>query len=89
MPNTFERVRSILGNTLRLGKREALLERETALLGDIPEFDSMAVLAVVTALEAEFAIEFEDEEATAATFETVGSLVDAVERKLAESAPEP
>ena len=48
---TFEQVRQIVGDVLQLGDRTAKLEPDTALLGSIPEFDSMAVVSVITALK--------------------------------------
>jgi acyl carrier protein len=78
---TFEQVRQILGNVLQLGERAARLSPETALLGGIPEFDSMAVVGVVTALEDQLDILVEDDDITADTFETVGSLAAFVDSK--------
>lgn len=55
---------------------------DTELLGAIPEFDSMAVVSVITALEDNFGIMVEDDEVSAETFASVGSLVSFVESKL-------
>lgn len=82
-PSTYDHVRAVLTETLQLGERGTSLTRATQLLDDIPEFDSMAVVNVVTALEERFDIEFDDEELTAERFETVGTLVDFVEDKRA------
>jgi len=79
---TIDDVRRVVGGVLQLGDREASLQRDTALLGNIPEFDSMAVVSVMTALEERFGIVVEDDDISAATFETVGSLVDFVNTKL-------
>ena len=51
------------------------MDESTELLGGIPEFDSMAVVVVITALEDTLGITVEDDELSAETFETVGSLV--------------
>jgi acyl carrier protein len=59
------------------------LERGTALLGNLPELDSMAVVSVITALEERYGFTVNDDEISAETFATLGSLVDFVERKLA------
>ena len=56
---------------------------DTHLIGAIPEFDSMAVVSVITALEDSFGFIVDDDEIDAAVFETVGSLVAFVEQKLA------
>lgn len=58
------------------------LTSESALLGDMPEFDSMAVVSVLTGLEEQFGIMIDDDEVDASIFETVGSLVSFVEGKV-------
>lgn len=72
----------VLDSVLKLGPKSKAFGLDTPLLGAIPEFDSMAVVAVVTALEERLGIAFEDEEITAEAFETVGSLCALVERKM-------
>jgi acyl carrier protein len=47
---------------------------DTALLGAIPEFDSMAIIAVITELEDQLGIAFDDDEISAEIFETFGRL---------------
>jgi acyl carrier protein len=71
------------GGTLQLGDKAVGLRAETGLFGSIPEFDSMLVVTVVTALEERFDIVIEDDEITAEIFETVGSLSRFIEAKLA------
>ena len=44
----------------------------------------MAVVGIITALEEQFGFSIYDDEISAENFETVGSLVDFVERKLDE-----
>ena len=80
---TIDTVRQVLGDTLQLGARAQRLMPETALLGSMPELDSMAVVTVLTALEEAFGIYVADDEVSAETFETVGSLARFVDRKLA------
>jgi acyl carrier protein len=58
------------------------MSAETQLLGAIPEFDSMAVVGVITALEEHFGITIADDEIDGATFATLGSLAQFVEQKL-------
>lgn len=58
------------------------LDDKSPLLGVIPEFDSMAVVAVITALEDRFGFAVDDDEIDARMFETVGTLVAFVEQKL-------
>ena len=79
---TFEQVRQIVGDVLQLGDRTAGLRPDSALLGNIPEFDSMAVVSVITALEDNLGIVVEDDEITAETFETLGNLTDFIDTKL-------
>ena len=79
--NTLERLKLILRDTLQLGSRAEALSASSALLGSIPEFDSMAVIAVLTAIESEFGITVDDDEMSAEVFETLGSLAQFVARK--------
>lgn len=72
----------VLRNTLQLGERASGFSAGTRLLGSIAELDSMAVVGVITALEERFGIVVHDDEISADTFETVGSLHAFVERKL-------
>jgi len=78
----FEQVRQIVGDVLQLGGRTATLQPETALLGNIPEFDSMAVVSVITALEDQLGIIVEDDDISAETFETLANLTAFVQSKL-------
>lgn len=78
----IEEVKQVLGETLQLGDRAKSFTAETNLFGAIAEFDSMAVVAVVTALEERFGIFVEDDEIDAEVFATVGSLADFVDQKL-------
>ena len=80
--STIDDVKSILDRTLQLGGKSKQFDAATGLFGNIPEFDSMAVVTVVAALEERFGIVFEDDEITADIFETVGSLSRFVEGKL-------
>lgn len=72
----------ILKTTLQLGDNADSLNAASALLGAVPEFDSMAVVTVLTALEERFDITVDDDEIDAETFETVGNLVDFVSEKI-------
>jgi acyl carrier protein len=78
----IEDVKAILGQTLQLGDRAARFEEKTPLFGSIPEFDSMAVVTVVAALEERFGIVIEDDEITEELFETVGAISRFVETKI-------
>ena len=78
----FEDVRMVLGTTLQLGERIKDLQADTVLLGNLPELDSMAVVSVITALEEYYGIFVEDDEISADTFATLGSLVEFVKQKV-------
>ena len=81
---TVNEVKNILKDTLQIGDRAAELEKDTPLLGNIPELDSMAVAMLITAIEEHFDIFVDDDDISAETFETFGSLCDFVEEKLVE-----
>lgn len=78
---TFEQVRKIVAESLEVGDRLDHAGPEVALLGGIPEFDSMAVLNVITALETNLGITIEDDDISAEVFETLGSLASFVNVK--------
>ena len=79
----FDDIKAMLRETLQLGSRADAFEPTTPLFGSVPEFDSMAVVAVVTAIEDQFGVTVEDDEISAEVFETVGALSNFVETKLA------
>jgi len=81
---SFEEVRDILSDVLSLGDRRNSLNVDSGLLGSIPELDSMAVVNIITALEEHFGFVVDDDEISAKTFETLGSLTHFVEQKLTE-----
>jgi acyl carrier protein len=56
---------------------------DTPLLGALPELDSMAVVAILTAIEDRFGVEVADDEVDGSAFATAGALVDFVKRKIA------
>jgi acyl carrier protein len=76
-------VKQVVGTTLQLGPRLNAMNAGTPLLGAIPELDSMAVVSLITALEEQFGITVDDDEISADTFETLGSLAAFVEQKIA------
>lgn len=73
---------TIICNVLGKSAAELALTRDSALLGAIPEFDSMAVVSVLTTVEEEFGITIDDDEVDAEVFETFGTLSDFVAAKL-------
>lgn len=80
--STQTRLKRILADTLQLGRRADTLTSDSRLLGAIPEFDSMAVVTVLTMIEDEFGLVVEDDEVSADVFETLGTLAAFVEAKV-------
>jgi acyl carrier protein len=76
-----DQVRDILRDVLSLGNRADRLDTSSALLGALPELDSMAVVSVIAALEDRFDITVDDDEISGATFASLGSLVEFVSSK--------
>lgn len=74
---------AVLDEVLSLGGRGLAFRRDTALLGAIPELDSMAVVSLITTLEERLGISIDDDDIDGSTFATVGSLLDFVSDKLA------
>jgi acyl carrier protein len=81
--NTQNEVLALLDETLSLNGRTATFTTGTALLGSIPELDSMAVVALITGMEERFGFFADDDEIDGSIFATVGSMVSFVESKLA------
>ncbi|MBL4589443.1 MAG: acyl carrier protein [Alphaproteobacteria bacterium] len=79
----LEHIREIVAVVLGLELASMDLAEDTPLLGAIPEFDSMAVVSVLTTIEDQYDIFVEDDEISAETFETLGSLHQFVIEKLA------
>lgn len=77
-------VRTILIDVLGLGSTGATLEADSPLLGSLPELDSMGVVSLIGALEEHFGIMVDDDEISASTFATLGSLAAFVQEKRGE-----
>lgn len=78
--STIEKVCDVLRTTLGLGR--APMDADTALLGSLPELDSMAVVSLIGALEEHFGITVDDDEINASVFATLGSLEQFVRFKM-------
>jgi acyl carrier protein len=75
-------IKQILAEVLGLDPaRAAALDEHTALLGSMPELDSMAVVSLIGTLEERFGIMVDDDEISASTFASVGSLCTFVAHK--------
>lgn len=82
---SLEEVKGIVADILRVGSRLDPLQRDDMLLGGIPEFDSMAVVTLLTTLEENYGLEIADDDVSAENFETLGSLQDFINSRLADS----
>ena len=81
--DVLQAVRGVLDEVLSLNGRAAAYTRDTHLLGALPELDSMAVVALIAAIEDRFGIAIDDEEISGDNFATVGTLADFVAAQLA------
>ncbi|MEN3278787.1 MAG: acyl carrier protein [Massilia sp.] len=70
----LEEVKTLLIDVLNLGPAGASLDADSPLLGSLPELDSMAVVTLIGALEEHFGITVDDDDISASTFATLGSL---------------
>jgi acyl carrier protein len=82
--STRQRLLALLDRTLNLNGRSATFGDDTALMGSVPELDSMGVVGLLTAFEDQFGFSVEDDEIDGSVFETFGTLLTFVEGKLAE-----
>ena len=74
-------VLAVLDDVLSLGGQTRRWDRQTPLLGAVPELDSMAVVTLITTLEERFGIAIDDDEIDGDTFASVGALSDFVAAK--------
>ena len=70
----LEEVKNLLIDVLNLGPAGQALDADSPLLGSLPELDSMAVVTLIGALEEHFGIVVDDDDISASTFATLGSL---------------
>ena len=75
---------SVLVEVLQLSSQSPQLNEHSQLLGALPEFDSMAVVSVLTRLEEDYGFFIDDDEIDADTFESVGTLTAFVQQKINE-----
>ena len=78
--NVSDQIKEIIISALHLENRE--INDDTLLLGAIPEFDSMAIVAVISEIEDAFGIDFQEHEISAEVFEKFGDLNKFVSDKL-------
>jgi len=80
--DTQHAVKNLLAQTLQLGPRADSLTTDSPLLGAMPELDSMAVVTILTAMEEHFGFIVDDDEISADTFATLGTLSAFVDQKI-------
>lgn len=80
---TVQQVARTVGKVLELGDRASSLDADTKLFGAMPEFDSLAVLELIAALETQFGVEFDADDVTGAAFESIGTLAAVIDRRQA------
>lgn len=68
-------LRLILRDALQLGDEAMRFNEDTPLLGELPQLDSMGVLAVLTALEQRLGVAVHDDDIDASLFASFGSLL--------------
>ena len=76
-------VKDLFRDQLQMGERADQLDADSVILGAIPEFDSMSVVNVITAIEEKLGVEVDDEEITGELFATVGTLAAFIAAKMA------
>ncbi|BAP87955.1 acyl carrier protein [Burkholderiales bacterium GJ-E10] len=81
--NIEEQVIASLEAALNIRLDRARTNAATPLLGALPEFDSMAVVALLATMEERLGIAVDDDEIDGSIFATVGSLTEFVRGKLA------
>jgi acyl carrier protein len=76
--STVDEVKTLVADVLGITDRLDSLSETTALLGSMPELDSMAVAELIAAIEERFGFEVDEADFTADIFDTIGSLADFV-----------
>ncbi len=80
----FDKLVTILSETLSIDAGE--FAEDTLLLGNFPEFDSMAIVSILMELEEQFGISIAEDELTGDAFESVNSLLEFIDLQQAATA---
>lgn len=80
--NIVMRLKTVLDEALFLNGRAKQWSNQMSLLGNVPELDSIAVVNVVSAIELNFSIFFEDDDINAEVFATIETLAVFIKEKL-------
>ena len=81
--DVMQEVIQLLDGVLNWNGRGHAYTRDTALLGVMPDLDSMAVLSLIVGMTERFGIVIGDDELHGDVFQNIGSLVDFISAKLA------
>ena len=79
---SLEELKALIGEILQITDRLQTMGEDAVLLGGIPEFDSMAVVSVLTFIEDNYGVVIDDDEVSAENFETLGSFLQFVNSKI-------
>lgn len=74
--------KELLKSCLQLGQRADALDYDTLLMGHFPELNSLTVMGIISGIEEQIGCSIDDAEISADIFETVGTLVAFIDRKL-------
>ena len=78
----LDMAREILRSNLQLGARADGMDRNTALMGSLPEFNSLTVVGLIADIEEQTGNTVDDDEISAEIFETVGTFADFIASKM-------
>ncbi len=79
---SLDDIRDLVGNIIGNPDVVQHLSDDSALLGAIPELDSMAVVNILLGLEQSFGIHIDDDDVDVEIFDSLGSLRAFIQRKL-------
>ena len=79
------KVIGILYQALGIDPGSQMISADSRLIGDMPEFDSVSVVNILTAFEEQFGIIIEDDELDVEVFESVRNLTDYLYKKVGGS----
>lgn len=79
---TLDELNALIGDVLQIADRLEDMGESDVLLGGVPEFDSMAVVSVLTVIEENYGVMIDDDEVSAENFETFGSLLEFINSKV-------
>lgn len=80
--NALDLTRKLVRDCLQLKDSEQL-NPETPLLSGFPELNSLTIATLMTEIEEAVDCEIDDDEISESVFETIGSLADFIDKKMA------